>query len=304
MSYRYAWGLIQQATHLFNAPLIEMTRGKGSRLTALGQKLVWAERRVLARLEPILDGLASEITREIDSVLNNTTSSLKIQASHCFAVELLCKRLQAQQQSVDIHYCGSLDALSSLTNGLCDVAGFHLPVGESGLDIQIKGGPQLNAEEHLVLVLALRQQGLMIQPGNPKKIYRLKDLTARDTRFVHRQLGSGTRFLFDELLENAGIDPCSLMESGTPEYTHAAVAAYVASGMADAGFGVETAARRFNLEFIPLAAEHYFLAINKARMKNAQLQILLNMIRSALFKESLEALPGYDALETGRIVLG
>jgi len=78
-------------------------------------------------------------------------------------------------------------------------------------------------------------------------------------RFINRQRGSGTRFLLDCLLEKEAIDPERINGYEQGEYTHAAVAAYVASGMADAGFGVETPARRFKLDFIPLQTERYFL---------------------------------------------
>ena len=37
------------------------------------------------------------------------------------------------------------------------------------------------------------------------------------------------------------------------------MAAYVASGMADVGFGVETPARQFKLDFMPGHSERYFL---------------------------------------------
>jgi molybdate transport repressor ModE-like protein len=41
-SYRHAWGLVREGEALFGAPLLNMERGKGSTLTPLGQKLVWA----------------------------------------------------------------------------------------------------------------------------------------------------------------------------------------------------------------------------------------------------------------------
>ena len=49
ISYRHAWDLIRQGEALFGASLLQMERGKGSRLTALGDKLVWAEQRIAAR---------------------------------------------------------------------------------------------------------------------------------------------------------------------------------------------------------------------------------------------------------------
>ena len=44
--------------------------------------------------------------------------------------------------------------------------------------------------------------------------------------------------LLETLLRHAGHDPAGLGDGTTGEHTHSAVAAYVASGMADAGFGV------------------------------------------------------------------
>ena len=54
VSYRHAWELIRQGEALFGAPLLLMERGKGSSLTPLADKIVWADRRIAARLSPTL----------------------------------------------------------------------------------------------------------------------------------------------------------------------------------------------------------------------------------------------------------
>jgi molybdate transport repressor ModE-like protein len=299
ISYRHAWSLIQLGGDLFNAPLIEMTRGKGAKLTALGEKLVWAETRAQARLAPILDGLSSEISREIASVLKPLQNNLSFHASHCFAVELLCQQLRDSGLNVSIDYCGSQESLKALINDQCDMAGFHVAIDPSMTAPPNLTDMGLDPEAHMALVLCDRQQGLMVQAGNPKKLYRLTDLKQRQTRFIQRQPGSGTRQLFDSLLKKAGMNSTQLLESGTPEYTHAAVAAYIAGGMADAGFGVEAAARRFGLEFIPMATERYFLAINNGRMKQMHLNAVCTVLQDEAFKHSLDQLPGYDSRDTG-----
>ncbi len=48
MSYRHAWNLIEKWSAFFNAPLVERQRGRGTALTPLGEKLVWA-----GRLQPL-----------------------------------------------------------------------------------------------------------------------------------------------------------------------------------------------------------------------------------------------------------
>ncbi len=83
-------------------------------------------------------------------------------------------------------------------------------------------------------------------------------------RFVNRDHDSGTRLLFDQLLATHGIDESRINGAQQIEFTHAAVAAYVASGMADASFGVEAAARQFGLDFIRILTEDYFFVCKRA----------------------------------------
>ena len=45
LSYRHVWNLIEQWSDFFGTPLVETRRGKGSKLTAFGEKLVWAGQR-------------------------------------------------------------------------------------------------------------------------------------------------------------------------------------------------------------------------------------------------------------------
>ena len=49
LSYRHVWNLIEQWSEFFDVPLVETQRGKGSRLTPFGEKLVWAGERMRAR---------------------------------------------------------------------------------------------------------------------------------------------------------------------------------------------------------------------------------------------------------------
>ena len=78
------------------------------------------------------------------------------------------------------------------------------------------------------------------------------------------------------------------------EYTHAAVAAFVASGMADVGLGLETPARNFDLDFIPIASERYFVAFNKETLNKNKLQKLISIIEDKEFEKTINDLPGYS----------
>jgi molybdate-binding protein len=142
-------------------------------------------------------------------------------------------------------------------------------------------------------------QGIFVAKGNPKNVQGLADLTRAGLRFVNRQKGSGTRVLLELLLGDAGIDSAAINGFGTAEFTHAAVAAYVASGMADVSFGVETAARRFDLDFIPVIREQYFLACDASALDTPMVAAAQAAMASAAFKQVLAALPGYDGALCG-----
>ena len=301
LSYRYAWGILRSGQKMLGAPLVESTRGSGAKLTELGQKLVWANKRIAARLSPLLDSLASEIEVEFERAVAHAESILRIHASHGFAVETLHRFLKRNQIAADIKYRNSLDVVSSLTHGSCDLAGLHVPVGEFAPHFLRRYATVLRSDDYRIIDLATRRQGLMVARGNPKKIKVIRDLTRGGIRFVNRQTDSGTRYLLDLLLAKHRIDENKIEGYDTGEFTHAAVAAYVASGMADVGFGIETPARQFGLDFIPLLKERYFFLVATDKENSPVITQVLTILRGTPFHKAIDKLPGYDAENCGRI---
>jgi molybdate transport repressor ModE-like protein len=301
VSYRHAWQLLREGEALFGQPLLRMTRGKGSQLTPLGERLVWAQRRVQARLAPVLDSLASEVGAELEKLLAAGESRLRIHASHGFAVQALHEGLAREGVAHELRYCGGAEALAALAAGQCDVAGFHVPLGRFEPTVLAHYRPWLAARSLRLVALATRRQGLMVAPGNPLRIDGVADLARPEVRFINRQPGSGTRVLLDLLLAEAGIAPAQLRGYEQAEFTHAAVAAFVASGMADAGLGVEVPARRFKLEFLPLEQERYFLLADERTLAAEPLQPLLALLASEAFRAEVDRLPGYRARDTGQV---
>ena len=301
-SYRHAWQLLREGEALFGQPLLVMARGKGSQLTALGARLVWAQRRIQARLSPVLDSLASELSAEIEKAISTAPSRLRIHASHGFAVQALHEFLGRADVPHELKYCAGTEALASLSNGSCEVAGFHVPMAEFEPVAIEHYRPWLQGGSHRVIQLAKRRQGLMVAAGNPKRIYEIGDLVRPDLRFINRQPGSGTRYLLDLMLQDRHIDAAAIRGYEQCEYTHAAVAAFVASGMADAGLGVEVPAREFKLEFLPVHQERYFLLCDARSLESADVQRLLAVIRSSDFSDAVNRLPGYLADDAGSVV--
>ena len=299
-SYRHAWSLVRQAERQLGHALLTMTRGKGSSLTALGDKLVWAGHRIQARVGPLLESLASELEAEIDRALSAEQELLRLHASHGFAVETLLNTLQAEGRNLEHKYMASQEALASWHAGHCELAGFHLPLGpfeaRALADCARWFGP-----DSRIIHITQRRQGLLVARGNPLNIVDVGDLARPEVRYVNRQPGSGTRLLLSCLLEQAAVPVSKIKGFDLVEYTHAAVAAYVASGMADAGMGVEPPARRFGLDFIPLATERYFFVCREADLLKPALAHVLSLLRSDGFQAAVNALPGYRAVQCGEV---
>ena len=137
-----------------------------------------------------------------------------------------------------------------------------------------------------------RTQGLMVKKGNPLGIKDFSDIVKG--RYVNRQLGSGTRILCDYLLKENGIDKEDVEGYRNEEFTHTAVAALIASGNADCGLGIYSAAKMYDLDFIEICTEEYDILIDEKAYKNEQVQTFLNMIKSDKFKNRLREMGGYE----------
>ena len=302
LSYRYAWGLLRDAETLFGDSLLQTGRGRGTTLTALAQKLVWADRRIAARLSPTLDSLASELEVELGKIAAERLRTIRMDASHGFAVAALMVHLNKLEMPVELRYRNSTDAVAALSRRECDLAGFHVPSGQFEKAAVAWYTRWLDPAEHCLIHLAVRHQGLFVAPGNPLMIDGLASLARRDVRFVNRQVGSGTRMLLELMLADAGVSPHDIAGFNSAEFTHSAVAAYIASDMADVGIGVRTAAQRFKLDFLPLVRERYFFAIRSDALADPLVRQLLTVLQSPDYHARVNELTGYDAADTGTIM--
>src|SRR6202012_2216681 len=288
LSYRHVWNLIEQWSQFFGVPLVETQRGKGTRLTAFGEKLVWAGERMQARLGPQLENLAQELATEIKPFLHQRPSVIRVHASHGFAVSKLRELLDREPgMGVDLRYVSNQHSLVSLAQGACDLSGVHLPRGELRAQGIQACREWLDARQDRVISFVTREMGLMVRRGNPLGINTLADLVTSTARFVNRDHDSGTRILFDQLLALHGIDPTDINGAQQIEFTHAAVAAYVASDMADVSFGVEAAARQFGLDFIRLLTEDYFFVCRRGFLETEPMRRILDIMKGNEFHKAV-----------------
>lgn len=301
LSYRHAWGVLRRFEALFGVPLLVTHRRRGSELSEFARRLLWANRRIDARLMPMLESTASELQEELERLTPQAQPSLRMHASHGFAVEFLVGHMADKSPTIDLRYRTSLEALISLRRGECELAGFEVPLGEYEKPFLNYYAEGLDRDEHLLIHVAVRHTGLFLAPGNPRAIYGMSDLTRPDVRFVNWQTGSSPRYLISKMLEREQISAEQVRGYDSSEFTQMAIAAHIASSMADAGLGVETAAWRFGLDFLPLVRERYLLALHKRNLELPAMRELLQVMRGKRFRSYVGQLVGYDGTATGAL---
>lgn len=300
ISYRHAWNLLNRGADTFGMPLVLMRKGRGTELSALGEKLLWADQRVKARLGPQIDSMASEFNDQIQQLLAGQHPVLRLHASHGYAVALLPEF--SDQVEINLQYHNPDEALTALNRGECDIASFHFPTCPArAREIMSHYQHQLVDNPFRLIRFVTRREGLMMRKDAPVKVRTLAELASSGLRFIGRDRHSGTRILFNLLLRQAGLAEDSINRSPQQEFTHTAVAAFVAAGMADVGFGVEAAASQFNLDFVELACEHYLLLCHEDRLQQSNLSHLIDLMRSQPFIDRIHHLPGYEPDDPGTI---
>jgi putative molybdopterin biosynthesis protein len=303
ISYRHGWDLLAKWTAILGSELVHMQRGRGARLTALGEKLLWVEQRTEASFFPQLENIASELNIAVRKARQRTIPVLRMHASHGYAVEKLPELVRLfGHGEIDLKYVGGVEAMAALARSQCDVAGFHLPLGDLGPVLWTPYAPWVKPRRQRVIRLVIRTQGLIVAKGNPRKIASLRDVARKGIRFVNRQQGSGTRVLLDGLLRELAIDPARVQGYDSGEYTHAAVAAFVASGIADVGLGIEPAARQFKLDFLPIVEERYMLTCRTETLAQPAVSELIALMKGAEFARMLESVAGYRPDNPGEVV--
>ena len=221
------------------------------------------------------------------------------EAGDTVAVTLLCSPEEIDRTIV---CTGShdmlLDVISDMMSG--EAEGIRLSsthIGSLDNESYIRS---LFPGEKMTLVKGVgRVQGLMVAPGNPLAIRGIEDLTR--VKYVNRQRGAGTRVLLDYKLKQAGISPDEIDGYDAEAATHMAVAAQVASGEADCGMGVYSAAHAMGLDFIPVGEEEYDFVMKPETLDLTEMRSFFRLLTGETFRAELEKLGGYSMEHTGEI---
>ncbi|MDD2620960.1 MAG: helix-turn-helix transcriptional regulator [Syntrophomonadaceae bacterium] len=254
-----------------------------------------------------LQGDSGEKRSQAHSDANNDVSSdngLCFMGSHDLSVELLAEFLNHSSSSLSLKtiFKGSMQGLIALYHREAQLTGIHLwdeKLQEYNLPFVEH---ILLAEAYTVVNLVQRSQGWIVAAGNKHKIKSWEDITKKGLRFVNRQRGSGTRLRIDQYLLENEITARQIHGYEKEEKTHWGVALKVANGEADFGIGIEFAAQRMGLDFVPLFKERFDLVILQETAEKPEWQQIQAVINSIAYKRAVEQHIGYDTSLTGKII--
>ncbi|MBS3825497.1 molybdopterin biosynthesis protein [Candidatus Bipolaricaulota bacterium] len=225
--------------------------------------------------------------------------------SNCIGLNRLLNLLSFEVRSLSR---GSLGGVEAVENSVADVAGIHIwtPDGYNVPFLRERGVENLS-----ILRGYNREQGLIVQSGNPKGISSVEDLVKKEVRLVNRTSGSGTRILFDNFLERAAEELSLDLQKIKRELTgyqvelstHNAVSAAVKSGKADVGMGIKSVAAGNGLGFVKLQEEEFDFLCRTDVLSNQWGEAFRAKLQSREFTQVLESLPGlHPGDKTGEII--
>jgi putative molybdopterin biosynthesis protein len=194
-------------------------------------------------------------------------------------------------------------ALEWLRKGLVHIAGSHLEDPDSG-EFNLPYLRRLMPREDLAVVTFARwEEGFLVARGNPLGIRHASDLIKPKVRLINREAGSGSRALLDSILRKSGIPRNKIRGFDQVAAGHLEAAQTVWRGAADCCLATPSAARAFDLEFVPLHGERFDLTVRRELLDLPAVRAVLDALQRSALRRKLESLAGYDTSETGRLVI-
>ncbi len=232
-------------------------------------------------------------------------STLVVIGSHDNILDLLANQLHTQQPIIRLSsaHVGSMGGIMAIRRGEAHLAGCHLLDEDTG-KYNIPFIKKFIGDTPLQLInLCYREQGFIVQKGNPKQISSFEDIANNKNIFINRQNGAGTRLLTDKILHERNITPAAIHGYEHEEFTHMSVAAAVSNGSVDTGMGIRAAAAALQLDFIPVTEERYDLILPESFIDDEKVIQVLKLIRTNVaFHDKILSLGGYNLRDCGKVM--
>jgi len=196
---------------------------------------------------------------------------------------------------------GSMGGLTSLRRGLCHIGVCHL-LQDDNQEYNFDFAEQELDRVPVFVNFSQREQGILLQPGNPKNIGSIADLAQKNVRIVNRHLGTGTRLLFDYEIARSEISHNEISGYHNEVSRHLDAGLEVLSGRADAAPAIRAVAGMLGLDFLPLRWERFDLLISRERFFEKGIQSFLTLLHEKQFRQLAESLEGYDVSMCGKML--
>lgn len=245
-----------------------------------------------------------EVTLRLLSPMEKLRNTLVVIGSHDPLLDELADMLHLGDPRLYMSssHVGSMGGIMAIRRGEAHMAGCHLLDTADGTYNRSFIRKYFPKGDVKLVSCVGRQQGLMVARGNPLNICSFADISRQGIRYVNRQKGSGTRILTDYLCSREKVEPSDVYGYTREELTHTSVAAQIACGSADVGMGIYSAAKLYDLDFIPICIEEYDLIIPDHAWNSPMVQQLLTILRSDAFREKILSMGGYTVDHPGQVL--
>jgi len=245
-----------------------------------------------------------EVTLRLLSPMEKLRNTLVVIGSHDPLLDELADMLHLGDPRLYMSssHVGSMGGIMAIRRGEAHMAGCHLLDTADGTYNRSFIRKYFPKGDVKLVSCVGRQQGLMVARGNPLNICSFADISRQGIRYVNRQKGSGTRILTDYLCSREKVEPSDVYGYTREELTHTSVAAQIACGSADVGMGIYSAAKLYDLDFIPICIEEYDLIIPDHAWDSPMVQQLLTILRSDAFREKILSMGGYTVDHPGQVL--
>ena len=293
--YSRAWETISRAERILGVKLVETRRGGvrrgGTKLTRHAEEILRLYREAMSRLEKCVGPQAP-------LVLARGEPDLVVAHSHDPLLNLALEKLRSYGYSIESVCIGSGLSFAMLSLGEAQVACAHLFDPDSGEynkpylqrywveDVVKIGGYKRQ------IVLAYRRE---LEYNSLDAI--LEDIILGKLRIVNRNRGSGTRILFDYLINKKsrelGVEKPAVHGYEHEVYTHSEAARIVAVGKADAALMLRSVAEEYGLKWVHVVWEDYECYTRLIYANQEPVTKLRELLSSDWFSELLTLKPGY-----------
>ncbi len=196
---------------------------------------------------------------------------------------------------------GSMGGIKTLRRGLCHIGVCHL-LQDDNQEYNFDFAEQELENSPVFINFSRREQGILVQRGNPKNISSIGDLSRNDVQIVNRPLGTGTRLLLDYEIARSEIAANQIKGYERVVTRHIDAGLEILAGNADAAPAIRAVTGMLNLDFVPLRWERFDLLISRERFFERGIQNFLGILQEKEFVELADSFVGYDISLSGKMI--